>query len=194
MSAEIEALEELAPLHNQPAISVIQATRAKFDPGVPQVTVFDTVFHRSIPKYARLYAIPLHLSERHKIRRYGFHGISHQYMMMRYAQVTHSPHSAINIITLHLKSGCSATAIGAGKSQDTSMSFTPLEGLVMGKRSGDIDRAIIGYLTRKEQASVSEISDWLNKKSGLLGLSGVSPDIRVLMEEFDKNERVQLAI
>lgn len=192
--SKIEALEELAPLHNKPAVSIMRAARDKFDSNISQVAVFDTVFHRNIPEYAKLYAIPPELSERYKIRRYGFHGISHQYMMMRYAKITNRPYEEINIITLHLESGCSATAISGGKSVDTSMGFTPLEGLVMGKRCGDIDPAIIGYLARKEQTDIGEIENWLNKKSGLLGLSGLSHDTRVLMEQFDSNERVRLAI
>jgi acetate kinase len=190
----IEALEELAPLHNKPAVGVIQTTRAKLDSHLPQVAVFDTIFHRTIPKYAQLYGIPLELSERYKIRRYGFHGISHQYMAMRYAQVANCPREAVNIITLHLESGCSVTAIKGSQSIDTSMGFTPLEGIIMGKRCGDIDPAIIGYLAHKEQTEVSEIEEWLNKKSGLLGLSGLSHDTRVLMKEFDHNERVRLAM
>lgn len=192
--SKIEALEELAPLHNKSAVSIMRAARDKFDPSINQVAVFDTVFHRNIPEYAKLYAIPPELSERYKIRRYGFHGISHQYLMMRYAKITNRPYEEIKIITLHLESGCSATAISSGKSVDTSMGFTPLEGLVMGKRCGDIDPAIIGYLARKEQTDIGEIENWLNKKSGLLGLSGLSHDTRVLMEQFDSNERVRLAI
>lgn len=190
--AGIEALEELAPLHNQPAVNVIRSSRVRLD--VPMVAVFDTVFHRSIPDHAKLYAIPPDLAERHKIYRYGFHGISHQYLSNRYAQIAGKPVEDLNIITLHLESGCSATAIQAGKSIDTSMGFTPLEGLMMGKRSGDIDPAIVGYLARKEQVEVSEVEDWLNKRSGLLGLSGVSHDTRELMQQFETNERVRLAM
>lgn len=192
--AKIESLEELAPLHNKPAVSVIRATRSKLDPSIPQVAVFDTVFHSSIPKYAKLYAIPPDLAERHKIRRYGFHGISHQYMAMQYAQMTNTPKEAVNIITMHLESGCSATAISSGKSVDTSMGFTPLEGLMMGKRCGDIDPAIVGYLARKEGVEIDEVENWLNKKSGLLGVSGLSHDTRELMKEFDTNEQVRLAM
>lgn len=190
--AGIEALEELAPLHNQPAVSVIKASRNKLD--IPMVAVFDTVFHRGIPNRAKLYAIPPDLAKRHKIYRYGFHGISHQYLSERYAQIVGKSTESIKIVTLHLESGCSATAIHAGKSIDTSMGFTPLEGLMMGKRSGDLDPAIVGYLARKERVDVSEVEDWLNKKSGLLGLSGVSHDTRELMQQFDTNEQVRLAI
>ncbi len=192
--AEIEALEELAPLHNSPAVSVIRAARAKLGADMAMVAVFDTVFHRTIPEYAKLYAIPPELSERHQIQRYGFHGSSHQYLLTRYAQIVNRPQEDVNIITLHLESGCSATAIQAGKSIDTSMGFTPLEGLMMGKRSGDIDPAIVGYLARKEGVEVGEVEDWLNKKSGLLGISGVSHDTRELMKHYDANERVRLAL
>jgi len=189
--AGIEALKELAPLHNQPAVSVIRASRNKL--GIPMVAVFDTVFHRTIPDRAKFYAIPPDLAERHKIYRYGFHGISHQYLTQRYAQIVGKFNESVNIITLHLESGCSTTAIQAGKSIDTSMGFTPLEGLMMGKRSGDIDPAIVGYLARKEKVEVSEVEEWLNKKSGLLGLSGVSHDTRELMQQLD-NERVRIAM
>lgn len=185
-------LEAIAPLHNQPAVSVIHASRDKLD--VPMVAVFDMVFHRHIPDRAKLYAISPDLTARHKIYRYGFHGISHQYLTDHYAQIVGKSTESINIITLHLESGCSATAIQAGKSIDTSMGFTPLEGLMMGKRSGDLDPAIVGYLARKENVEVSEVEDWLNKKSGLLGLSGVSHDTRQLMQQFETNEQVRLAL
>ena len=191
--ADIEALEELAPLHNANAVDVIRATHNLIG-DVPMVAVFDTVFHRDIPDYAHLYGIPFELSERYQIRRYGFHGISHEYMATRYAQITNTPKEEIDIITLHLESGCSATAIKAGKSIDTSMGFTPLEGLMMGKRCGDIDPALINYLANKEGVDVSEIQDLLNNKSGLLGVSGMSHDTRVLMKHFDNDKRVCLAM
>lgn len=192
--ADIEALEELAPLHNANAVDVIRATRNLLGDKVPMVAVFDTVFHRDIPDYAHLYGIPFELSERYQIRGYGFHGISHEYMATRYAQITNTPKEEVDIITLHLESGCSATAIKAGKSIDTSMGFTPLEGLMMGKRSGDIDPALINYLATKEGVEVGEIEDLLNNKSGLLGVSGMSHDTRVLMEHFDNDKRVRLAM
>lgn len=191
--ADIEALEELAPLHNAPAVAAIRASRSVLGANMPMVAVFDTVFHRSIPEYAHVYAIPPELSERYRIRRYGFHGISHQYMTTRYGLLTNRLSEEINIITLHLESGCSATAIQGGKSIDTSMGFTPLEGLMMGKRCGDIDPAIVGYLARKG-LEMAEIEDLLNKKSGLFGLSGLSHDTRSLMKHFDHNERVRLAM
>ena len=192
--ADIEALEELAPLHNANAVDVIRASRNFLSDEVPMVAVFDTVFHRDIPETAHLYGIPFQLSERYHIRRYGFHGISHEYMTTRYAQITNTPTEEVDIITLHLESGCSATAIKAGKSIDTSMGFTPLEGLMMGKRCGDIDPALINYLATKEGVKVSEIEELLNNKSGLLGVSGMSHDTRVLMKHFDNDKRVRLAM
>jgi acetate kinase len=191
--ADIEALEELAPLHNANAVDVIRASR-KLLGDVPMVAVFDTVFHRDIPEYAHLYGIPFELSERYQIRRYGFHGISHEYMATRYAQINNTSKEEVDIITLHLESGCSATAIKAGKSIDTSMGFTPLEGLMMGKRCGDIDPALINYLATKQGVNVSEIEDLLNNKSGLLGVSGMSHDTRILMKHFDDDKRVRLAM
>lgn len=192
--ADIEALEELAPLHNANAVDVIRATRNLLGEEVAMVAVFDTVFHRYIPESAHLYGIPFELSERYHIRRYGFHGISHEYMATRYAQITATLKEEVNIITLHLESGCSATAIKAGKSIDTSMGFTPLEGLMMGKRCGDIDPAIINYLATKEGVEVGEIEQLLNNKSGLLGVSGISHDTRVLMKHYDSDKRVRLAM
>jgi acetate kinase len=191
--ADIEALEELAPLHNANGVDVIRASRDVLG-DVPMVAVFDTVFHRYIPEFAHLYGIPFELSERYQIRRYGFHGISHEYMATRYAQLTDTPKEEVDIITLHLESGCSATAIKAGKSIDTSMGFTPLEGLMMGKRCGDIDPALINYLATKEGVEVSKIEELLNHKSGLLGVSGMSHDTRVLMKHFDNDKRVRLAM
>ncbi|MBV6623188.1 MAG: acetate/propionate family kinase [Rivularia sp. (in: Bacteria)] len=191
---DIKALEELAPLHNANAVDVIQATRNLLGKEVPMVAVFDTVFHSDIPDFAYLYGIPYELSERYQIRRYGFHGISHQYMTTRYAQITNTPVEEVDIITLHLESGCSATAVKAGKSIDTSMGFTPLEGLMMGKRSGDIDPALVNYLASKEGVKVSEIEELFNHKSGLLGVSGMSHDTRVLMKHFDTDKRVRLAM
>lgn len=192
--ADIEGLEELAPLHNANAVDVIRATRSLFSEQLPMVAVFDTVYHSTIPDYAYLYGIPFELFERYQIRRYGFHGSSHKYMATRYAQITNTPTEEVDIITLHLESGCSATAIKAGHSIDTSMGFTPLEGLMMGKRSGDIDPAMVNYLATKEGVKVSEIENLLNNESGLLGISGISHDTRVLMKHFDTNERVRLAM
>jgi acetate kinase len=192
--AAIEGLHELAPLHNPPALSAIRAARAVLGPSVPMVAVFDTAFHRTIPDYAGVYAIPHELSARYKVRRYGFHGIAHQYLALRYAEVTATPYDRVNIITFHLGNGCSASAIQGGRSVDTSMGFTPLEGLVMGTRSGDLDPALVGYLASKEAMAVAEVETLLNERSGLLGVSGLSNDMRVLVEHAHHDPRARLAI
>jgi acetate kinase len=192
--AKIEELEDLAPLHNAPAVSVIRASREFLRTNVPMVAVFDTVFHGSIPQRAAIYPLPFELARRHRIRRYGFHGISHEYLVRRYAQITNAPLESVTIITLHLESGCSACAVSRGHSVDTSMGFTPLEGLMMGKRSGDIDPSIVGCLARKEGVKVDEVEEWLNKESGLLGISGRSHDTRELMKLIEIDERVRLAL
>jgi acetate kinase len=189
--SKIKTLFNIAPLHNPPAVEVIQAAKSLF-PQTPMVAVFDTVFHRTIPEIAWRYGLPLELADKHQIRRYGFHGISHQYLAIRYAQFTQRPLEEIKIITLHLEGGCSATAVKNGKSIDTSMGFTPLEGLMMGKRCGDLDPAIVGYLAKKEETSVAEIEKILNKQSGLLGISGLSHDTRELKDNLT-NKRVNLA-
>jgi acetate kinase len=192
--AKIEELEDLAPLHNTPAVSVIRASREFLGANVPMVAVFDTVFHGSIPPRAGVYPLPFELARRHRIRRYGFHGISHEYLVRRYAQITNAPLESVTVITLHLESGCSACAVHRGRSVDTSMGFTPLEGLMMGKRSGDIDPSIVGYLARKERVKVDEVEEWLNKESGLLGISGRSHDTRELMKLIEIDDRVRLAL
>ena len=161
---------------------------------MPAVAIFDSSFHRTIPAIAYTYAIPHELAAKHKIRRYGFHGISHNYLMLRYAEMTGTPVARTNIITLHLGGGCSATAIQNGESVDTSMGFTPLEGLVMGTRSGDLDPALVGFLARKENISAEEVERLLNTQSGLLGISGISQDMRVLMERANTDERARLAL
>lgn len=157
------------------------------------VAVFDTVFHRTIPEHAALYPLPPDIAKRHRIRRYGFHGISHRYMSIRYAQITGRPLNGINLVTVHLEGGSSAAAIRQGESIDTSMGFTPLEGLMMGTRCGDIDPAIVSYLMRKENMNAHEIESFLNKKCGLLGVSGKSADTRELLREPD-DPAVQLAL
>jgi acetate kinase len=189
----IEGLEELAPLHNAPAVEVIRAVRKLVDKNLPMVAVFDTVFHCSMPPHATTYALPLDLSRRYGIRRYGFHGISHEYLVRRYAQITSRPLENVAVITLHLESGCSACAVRGGRSIDTSMGFTPLEGLMMGSRSGDIDPAVIGYLMRKQGVAVDRVEELLNKESGLLGVSGRSHDTRELMKWMEMDDRVRLA-
>jgi len=191
---KIDALGELAPLHNPAAVGGIRAARKILGAAVPMVAAFDTSFHHTIAEPAATYAIPYELSRRHKIRRYGFHGLAHQYDIARYAELNGKSPKQISAVTLHLGNGCSATAIRNGQSVDTSMGFTPLEGLVMGTRSGDLDPALVNYLARKEGISAVTIEDMLNKRSGLLGLSGLSNDMRELTAAYDANPRARLAI
>jgi acetate kinase len=192
----IEDMIDLAPLHNPHNLRGIAATRAVLGADVPHVAVFDTAFHHTIPERAYLYAIPYQLYRRHKVRRYGFHGTSHRYVAYRWRELTGVPRDRTRIITLHLGNGCSACAIDGGNSIDTSMGFTPLEGLVMGTRSGDLDPAVLEYLGAKEGLSPSDVDNLLNKQSGLLGLSGLTNDMRELLAEADENDdrRARLAI
>jgi acetate kinase len=192
----IEDCIDLAPLHNPNNIKGIVAARELFGQGTPQVAVFDTAFHHSIPEQAYLYAIPYHLYRRHRMRRYGFHGTSHRYVAFRYRALRKLTREQTNIISLHLGNGCSAAAIQGGKSMDTSMGMTPLEGLVMGTRSGDLDPAIVNLIATKEGMSPSEVDALLNTQSGLLGISGLTNDMRELQAELKDNNdrRVQLAI
>lgn len=192
----IEDCIDLAPLHNPNNVKGIVAARDIFGKEVPQVAVFDTSFHHSIPDQAYLYAIPYHLYRRHRIRRYGFHGTSHRYVAFRYRALRGLTRHQTNIITLHLGNGCSAAAIKEGQSADTSMGMTPLEGLVMGTRSGDLDPAIVGVIARKEGLSASEVDTLLNTQSGLLGISGLTNDMRELQAELEDHDdrRVRLAI
>jgi acetate kinase len=192
----VEDCIDLAPLHNPANLSGISATRKLFGEGLPQVAVFDTAFHQTLPDHAFLYALPYQFYRRYRLRRYGFHGISHRYVAYRYRVMRNIAPEATNIITLHLGNGCSATAISAGKSIDTSMGLTPLEGLVMGTRSGDLDPAIIEFIAAKEGLSTREIETLLNKHSGLLGISGLTSDMRELLAEARENNdrRSELAI
>src|SRR5499433_2452020 len=192
----IEDCIELAPLHNPANIKGIQAAREIFGPGLPQVAVFDTAFHQTLPERAYLYAIPYQFYRRYKVRRYGFHGTSHRYVAYRYRQIRNISREETNIITLHLGNGCSAAAIRAGDSIDTSMGMTPLEGLVMGTRAGDLDPAIVSVIARKEGMSASEVDTLLNTQSGLLGISGLTNDMRELQAELKEHDdrRVRLAI
>lgn len=192
----IEEMIELAPLHNPANIQGIQAARAVFGKAMPQAAVFDTAFHHTLPEAAYLYAIPYQFYRRHKIRRYGFHGTSHRYIAYRYRNINGIPRDQVNIITLHLGNGCSIDAIKGGNSIDTSMGFTPLEGLVMGTRSGDIDPAIVEFICEKEGMSVHEADNLLNKTSGLLGISGLTNDMRELIAEAEESgdRRARLAI
>ena len=192
----IEDCIDLAPLHNPSNIKGIQATRELFGEAVPQVAVFDTAFHQSIPEQAYLYAVPYHLYRRHRIRRYGFHGTSHRYVAFRYRALRGLTREQTNIITLHLGNGCSVAAIKGGASIDTSMGMTPLEGLVMGTRSGDLDPAIVNVIARKEGMSSPDVDTLLNTQSGLLGISGLTNDMRELQAELKEHDdrRVRLAI
>ncbi len=192
----IEDCIELAPLHNPANIKGILAVREIFGRNVPQIAVFDTAFHQTLPETAFLYALPYQLYRRHKIRRYGFHGTSHRYVAYRYRQLEKIEREKVNIITLHLGNGCSAAAIKGGDSIDTSMGMTPLEGLVMGTRSGDFDPAIVDFIAAKEGLSATEIESLINKQSGLLGISGLTNDMRELIAEAAENgdRRTRLAI
>lgn len=193
--AEIERLNELAPLHNPASLAGIQATRAYFGSSIPMVAVFDTAFHHDLPPEAATYAIPHDLASRHRIRRYGFHGIAHASLVAGYAAFSHKPLAHTRLITVHLGNGCSAAAVLGGRSIETSMGFTPLEGLVMGTRSGDLDPAIVTYLAHREGVGPDEVERWLNERSGLLGLSGLSHDMRELLRaEQHGNPRAALAI
>lgn len=194
--AGIENCIDLAPLHNPTNLLGIRAVRDLLGPQIPQVAVFDTAFHHSLPEHSYLYAIPYHLYLRYRIRRYGFHGISHRYMAYRYRTIRQISREQTNIVSLHLGNGCSAAAIRQGRSIDTSMGMTPLEGLVMGTRSGDVDPAILGFIAAKEGLSFHEVETMLNKQSGLLGVSGLTNDMRVLQEEAGKHSdrRANLSI
>lgn len=193
---EIEDCIDLAPLHNPANIKGILATRGVFGPGIPEVAVFDTAFHQTLPERAYLYALPYQLYRRHRIRRYGFHGTSHRYVAYRYRQQLGIKREDTNVITLHLGNGCSAALIRGGNSIDTSMGFTPLEGLMMGTRSGDMDPAIVDYIAAKEGLTVHEVESLLNKQSGLIGVSGLTNDMRELLDEAHENKdrRALLAI
>ena len=192
----IEENIELAPLHNPHNLRGIEAARGALGEGIPQVAVFDTSFHGTLPEHAYLYAIPYPLYRRHKVRRYGFHGTSHRSIAWRFRALTGRSREAVRIVTLHLGNGCSACAIAGGRSIDTSMGFTPLEGLVMGTRAGDIDAALLDYIAAKEGLTLPGVEDLLNKQSGLLGVSGLTNDMRDLLAEAHEHQdrRAMLAI
>lgn len=189
---KMEDLIELAPLHNPPNIMGIKVAQ-KLLPKVPHVAVFDTAFHQTMPEVAYTYAVPYEYYEKWGVRRYGFHGTSHNYVALEAAKMLKKPLKSLKIITCHLGAGCSMTAVKAGKSIDTSMGFTPLEGLVMGTRSGDLDPALPFFLVEKG-ISMSDLYKILNEKSGLLGLSGVSKDMREILKNLSKNKRCVLAL
>jgi len=189
----IEDFIELAPLHNPPSLLTINESR-KLLSAVPHVAVFDTAFYCDMPEYAYFYAIPYKFYEKYKIRKYGFHGTSHRYVSDHAARVLKRPLNELKLITCHLGNGCSITAVKNGKAIDTSMGFTPLEGLVMGTRSGDLDPAIIPYIMEKEKMDVTRVMEILNKKSGLLGVSELSNDMRELKKERGINKKAKLAL
>jgi len=194
---EIEILEEiidLAPLHNGPNLTGIKAFR-EILPNVPQVAVFDTAFHQTMPEEAFLYAVPFDWYERYQVRKYGFHGTSHKYVSLRAAELLGKKPEEVNVIVCHIGNGASICAVKQGKSVDTSMGFTPLEGIPMGTRSGNVDPAVIDYMSGKKGKSAKEILNILNKQSGYIGVSGVSSDSRDLVRESENgNHRAQLAI
>lgn len=190
----IKACCEIAPLHNPPNLYGIEACM-NIMKGIPQVAVFDTAFHQTMPKVAYLYGLPYEMYVKYGLRRYGFHGTSHKYVAQRAAELMGEHMSDLRIITCHLGNGASITAIKYGKSIDTSMGYTPLEGLIMGTRSGEIDPAIIPFLMEKENMTAQQIDDYLNRRSGILGISGLSSDFRDLESAANRgDDRSQLAI
>jgi len=191
---KIEELAILAPLHNPAHVLGIRVATELF-PGKPQVAVFDTAFHQTLPPYAFHYAIPYEYYEKYRVRRYGFHGTSHHYVTLEAARRLGKPYDQLQFISAHLGNGCSATAVKHGRSVDTTMGLTPLEGLVMGTRSGDVDPSLLLFLQQREGLRLAEIIEILTRKSGLLGVSGVSHDMRsVIAAADDGDARAQLAI
>lgn len=192
----IEKCMDLAPLHNPANLAGIEAVTTLLGTAMPQVAVFDTAFHATLSEEAYLYGLPYQYYRRYKIRRYGFHGNSHRYIAYKYRKVNKIPREQVNIISVHLGNGCSACSIQGGISVDTSMGFTPLDGLVMGTRSGDVDASILHYLHRKEGLSFDDMDNLLNKQSGLLGISGLTSDMRELLDEAHEHDdrRAKLAI
>jgi len=185
---------EIAPLHNPPNYAGIEACEAIF-PGMPQVAVFDTAFHQTMTKQAYIYGLPYELYERYHIRKYGFHGTSHEYVSKRAAEFLKKDIKKLRIVTCHLGNGSSMAAVKGGQSVDTTMGFTPLEGLLMGTRTGDMDPAVVLHLMEKEHLGIKEMNDLLNKKSGFKGISGVSNDLREIMEAAShNNSRAQFTI
>jgi acetate kinase len=194
IAGEIESFNELAPLHNPPNLAGYRAARAIL-PHCPQVAVFDTAFHQTMPPHAYLYAIPEELSRRYRVRRFGFHGSSHRYVTLRYARIHGCGPQAFKLITCHLGNGCSVSAVDGGRSVDTSMGFTPLEGLVMGTRGGDLDPGALLYLMEKEGLDVEQASRLLNRQCGLRGLSGTSHDMREVLARSEQGDaRARLAV
>lgn len=191
---KIRGCADLAPLHNPANLLGIEAARRRF-PDLAQVAVFDTAFHHSLPRKAFMYAVPYPLYERHRVRRYGFHGTSHRYVASEAARRMGRPIEALELVTAHLGNGASACAVKSGRSVDTTMGFTPLEGLVMGTRSGDVDPNLHQFLAERTGQDLRQITTVFNRDSGLLGLSGLSNDMRVLLEAAERgNDRARLAI
>ena len=190
----VEACNDLAPLHNPANIIGVRACQNAM-PNVPMALVFDTAFHQTMPKSSYLYALPYEYYEKYKVRRYGFHGTSHMFVSKRAAEILGKKEDELNLITCHLGNGASVCAIEKGKCIDTSMGLTPLEGLAMGTRCGDMDPAIVTFIMQKEGLSAAEMDNVMNKKSGVMGLSGISSDFRDLEEGFEKgDERAKIAI
>ncbi len=191
---KIKAVSDLAPLHNPPNLKGINAI-LDFLPDTPQVAVFDTAFHQTMPKFAYMYAIPYSLYKKYGLRRYGFHGTSHHYVSRRACELTGDDYFSQKIISCHLGNGASITAIHNGKSVDTSMGLTPVEGMIMGTRSGDLDLGVLTYIMEKEELDVKEANTLINKHSGILGISGVSSDMREVEKAADEgHERARLAL
>jgi len=190
----IRECSPLAPLHNPANLQGIEAAQTRF-PSLRHVAVFDTAFHQTMPEQAYVYAVPYELYERHRVRRYGFHGTSHGYVASVAAEKLKRPLAELQLITVHLGNGCSACAVSGGKSVDTTMGLTPLEGLMMGTRSGDVDPNLHQFLAQHTGQSLDEITDLLNRRSGLLGLSGLSNDMRTVLDAADRGEaRARLAV
>ncbi len=185
---ELEKLHHLAPLHNPVNLLGINAI-TQLLPELPQVAVFDTAFHQTLPEAAFLYGLPYELYEQHGVRRYGFHGTSYRYVSQKAAELMNKPNSDCNLLVAHLGNGCSACAVKNGQSVDTSMGLTPLEGLVMGTRSGDVDPGLMDFLCQRLGISLGEVMNLLNKKSGLLGISGISNDMREIQQSAEKGDR-----
>ncbi len=191
----VESYNDLAPLHNPANIMGVRACMKAFGENVPQVAVFDTSFHQTMPKHAYLYPVPYEYYEKYGIRRYGFHGTSHRYVSDRCAEIMGKDIKDLKIITCHLGNGCSIAAVKNGESIDTSMGFTPLDGFMMGTRTGTLDPSVITFIAEKENLTPAQVNDLLNIKSGMLGVSGVSNDNRDLSAAADAgNERAELAI
>lgn len=191
---QIEECIEIAPLHNPPNLAGIYAIQDLL-PNVPQVAVFDTAFHQTMPEYAYMYAIPYSLYKKYGIRRYGFHGTSHRYVSHRACEFLDIPYESTKLVTAHIGNGCSVAAIQDGKSVDTSMGFTPVEGLMMGTRSGDVDLGVVTYIMDKEMIGTDAATTLFNKHSGVLGISGISSDMRDIEKAISEgNERAKLAL